>query len=150
MLEKNNMKLNDSQLKMLLLGSNLLSYDKLNIAEEEAKKKGTSLLDILPIMGFVSSEQLGRIVASELKYNYVNLKNEKIDKEVLTLIPELVAYNRGIIAFNRVKEGIKLGMLNPDDIESVNLIEKKPAKTFCPIISRGRIWNRLWQNIMAV
>lgn len=126
------MKLNDSQLKMLLLGSNLLSYDKLNIAEEEAKKKGTSLLDILPIMGFVSSEQLGRIVASELKYNYVNLKNEKIDKEVLTLIPELVAYNRGIIAFNRVKEGIKLGMLNPDDIESVNLIEKKTGENVLP------------------
>lgn len=126
------MKLNDSQLKMLLLGSNLLSYDKLKAAEEEAKKKGTSLLDILPVMGFVSSEQLGRIVASELKYNYVNLKNEKIDREVLTLIPELVAYNRGIIAFNRISEGIKLGMLNPDDIESIHLIEKKTGENVLP------------------
>lgn len=126
------MKLNDSQLKMLLLGSNLLSYDKLKTAEEEAKKKGISLLDILPVMGFVSSEQLGRIVASELKYNYVNLKNEKIDREVLTLIPELVAYNRGIIAFNRISEGIKLGMLNPDDIESIHLIEKKTGENVLP------------------
>lgn len=126
------MKLSDSQLKMLLLGSNLITYDKLRMAEKEAKDKKVTLIDILPIMGFVSSEQLGRIIASELKYNYVNLRKEKIDHSILTRIPEAVAKHRGIIAFASNQEEVKLGMLNPEDLESIHLVERKTGQRVIP------------------
>ncbi|PLX27058.1 hypothetical protein C0583_04920 [Candidatus Parcubacteria bacterium] len=126
------MKLSDSQLKMLLLGSSLITYDKLNIAEHEAKEKNISLLETLPILGFISSDRLGRIVASELKYNYINLSKEEINKEALSLIPEKVAKHKGILAFGYTDRGIKLGMTDPDDIEAIQLVEKKTQKKVIP------------------
>lgn len=138
------MKLSDSQLKMLLLGSNMISYDKLNLAEQEAKSKNKSLLEMLPMLGFVSSDQLGRIVASALKYNYVNLKKEKIDRKVLNLIPEVVAYSRGIIAFGETPDEIKLGMTDPEDIESLHLVEKRSGKRVAPyFITREDLENAI-------
>lgn len=126
------MKLTDSQLKMLLLGSNLIDYEKFTLAEKEAKTKDVKIIDILPKLGLVSSEQLGRIIADALKFNFVNLKKEKIDTNVLKLIPELVARARGVIAFGRSADGIKVGMLDPDDLEIIHLIEKKASEKVIP------------------
>jgi type IV pilus assembly protein PilB len=126
------MKLTDSQLKMLLLGSNLIDYEKFTLAEKEAKTKNVAIIDLLPRLGLVSSEQLGRIIADALKFNFVNLKKEKINTKVLKLIPELVARTRGVIAFDRSTEGIKVGMLDPDDLEMIHLIEKKASEKVIP------------------
>lgn len=126
------MKITDNQVKMLLLGSNLLSYDKISLAEKEAKDKKASLIDILPLMGLVSADQLGRVVADAFKFNFVSLKEEKIDRNIIGLIPELFSRSKGVIAFDRSWEGVKIGMLNPDDIEVIHLIEKKIGEKVIP------------------
>lgn len=137
-------KLTDSQLKMLLLGSNLISYDKLNLAEKESKAKDKPLLDILPELGFVSSEQLGRIVASALKYNYINLSKEKIDKKVLNLIPEVFALARGVVAFDQIKEGIKVGMIYPEDLDTIHFLQKRLGQDIIPFfITKQDLYNAL-------
>lgn len=119
------MKLSNSQLKILLLSSNLISYDKVEQAEKEANKKKINLLDFLCKSGIAPSEQIGRIIADALKFSFVDLKKENIDTEVLNMIPEAVARSRGVVAFARTNEGIRVGMLDPDDLETKHMVEKK-------------------------
>lgn len=126
------MRLTDSQLKLLLLGSNLIPYDKIEAAEKEATKKKEPLLDFLSANELIAPEQLGRLVADALKYNFVDLRKEKINKKVLDLVPEELAKTRGVIAFGKNDYGIKLAMLDPDDIELRHQIEKRAGHKATP------------------
>lgn len=119
------MKLSDNQLKMILLSSNLITYDALETIFKEAQESNVPLLDLLPKSGLVTSEKLGSIVADALKYNFINLKEENIDEKILHEVPEVVARSRGIIAFGQSPNGIKVGMTDPEDFEMIRLLEKK-------------------------
>lgn len=119
------MKLTDHQLKLILLSSNLVSYDVIEAVVKEAEEKNVSLLELLPKKGLVTSEKLGSIVADALKYNFANLKDENIDENILRQIPEPVARSRGVIAFGQSPLGVKVGMTDPEDIEMIHLLEKK-------------------------
>jgi type IV pilus assembly protein PilB len=138
------MKLTDSQLKTLVLGSNLISYDKLAEAEKEAKGRDIPLLEFLPAVGLIASEQLGRLVADAMHYDFADLRKEKIDKEAMDMIPETMARARGAIAFARIDGGIKVGMTDPDDLETRHLIEKKCGGKVVPFyITRQDMENAL-------
>ncbi|OQA38915.1 MAG: Type II secretion system protein E [Parcubacteria group bacterium ADurb.Bin316] len=73
----------------------------------------------------IRDNQLNQLIANEFNVSYVNLQQEKIDEAVLNLVPELVAKRKGVIAFARDKEGIKVGMTNPGDLEMVHLLQKQ-------------------------
>lgn len=122
------MNLTDNQLKILLLGANLVEYSKLETAMKEAEEKNISLLDYLPATELVSSEQLGRVVADALKINFANLKEEKLDESFLNLIPEHVAKSKGVIVFDSREEYAKIGMTDPSNLELRHLIEKRIGK----------------------
>jgi type IV pilus assembly protein PilB len=126
------MKLTNNQLKMLLLGANLITYDRLALAEKEATEEMVPLIDYLPQTDMVSSEQLGRVIADALKYKFVNLKEENIDDNIINFIPELMARSKGVIVFAKTEEGVKVGMTDPDDIETIHLIEKKVGQRVLP------------------
>lgn len=120
--------LNDSQLKLILLSSNLISPDALERQLKEAKRLNVSLLEYLPKSGLVTAEKLGRLVADALRFNFINLKDENIDEKILRQVPVTVAQARGVIAFGQTAEGIKVGMTNPDDEEMKRLLTKRFAQ----------------------
>lgn len=122
------MKLTNAQLKVLLLGTNLITSEQFEAAEKEAQEKNIPLLDYLPDAGFISDDHLGQIIANYFKFDYVNLRNTKIDEAVLRLIPELVARSKGVIAFSRDENAVKVGMINPDDSETRHIIEKRAGQ----------------------
>jgi len=126
------MKLSNNQLKILLLGSNLIPWDKLEVAAREADLKNLSLLEYLPSTNLVTPDQLGKIVAEELKISFANLREEKLDEKLLNLIPERVARARGVIIFEKNDNFAKVGMTDPDDIEIMHLVQKKIGKKIIP------------------
>jgi len=126
------MQLTNNQLKILLLGSNLIPYDKLEGAVKEADEKKLSLLDYLPSTNLVTSEQLGRIVADELKISFVNLREEKLDEKFLNLVPERMARSKGVVVFEIKDHIAKLGMVDPGDLETMHLVQKKINKKIVP------------------
>jgi len=126
------MKLSDQQLKMILVGTNLITYEQLDEIIKDAEDKKTPLIDYLPTTGFVSPEQLGKLIAGSLKYNYVNLRKQKIDEEALNLVPEIMARDKGVVSFAKTKTTVKLGMLDPENWEIIHLIEKRAGKKVLP------------------
>jgi len=127
------------------LAARLVDAKQFDQAEKESKEKDLPLLEYLPEAGLISDEHLGRLVADYFKYEYINLKKEAIDPKALDIIPELVARSRGVISFAETKKGLRVGMLNPDDLEIIHFIEKRAGRKVLPyFITKMSLQNALY------
>lgn len=55
----------------------------------------------------------------------VDLAKETIEEGVFHRIPQIVAEKKGVVAFGRQEEGIKVGMIAPDDLPMRHFLEKR-------------------------
>ncbi|MFH0932681.1 MAG: GspE/PulE family protein, partial [bacterium] len=94
-------------------------------------------------------EHFGKLMAEDSGYGFVNLREEKIDEEVLNLIPEIVARSKGIMAFARDKDSVKLGMVNPDDLEARHTIEKRIGQKVLPYLITKRDFQAVFSRYKA-
>ncbi len=80
----------------------------------------------------ISSSELGSLIADELGYPFINLKSVKLNKEILNIIPEVVAKKQEIIVFDKTKEGLKVAMQQPENLEVREFIERKTGEKVIP------------------
>ena len=116
------------ELKNLLKKEGRLGKLDFAAIQEEAEHKGESIEDLLIEKDLISPKQLGELIAKKFKVPFVDLKTEPISEEVLRIIPEVVARNRQIVAFARDKNGLKVAMARPDDLEMIQWLEKKTGE----------------------
>ncbi|MFH1956194.1 MAG: ATPase, T2SS/T4P/T4SS family [Patescibacteria group bacterium] len=119
------MKIELQQLKLFLLDSGLVSSKDVEEAEKKASKGEKNLGEILVDAGKITQEDLRRLQAYILGIPYVNLKNEKISFDVLSLIPEPIARTHNIIAYKKDNNGLEVAMLDPEDLATIDFIKKK-------------------------
>ncbi|MFA6909330.1 MAG: GspE/PulE family protein [Patescibacteria group bacterium] len=119
------MAVNDKKLLAVLRESELLTPDQLERAEAEAQRAHLTLADILVRNEYVSDEHLGQIIADLFDVPFIRLANTPIDEKTLRLIPEIVARNQSIIAYQWDDEGVRIAMNNPDNVEIVELLKKR-------------------------
>jgi len=122
------MKVSIEKWKKLLIEPGLVEPGDFENAAQEAKEKKEDLTKILVEKGLIKDHQLGQLVSEEIHFPFVNLRNEKIDEQTLKIIPELVAKNQQIIAFDRSEDGIKVAMNNPRDLAMIRLIGKRSGE----------------------
>ena len=123
--------------KDFIIDSGLVSRADFENAEEEIKKKkeGGSEEDVGKLLiskGFITNDDFRRMQAYVLGIPFVNLKNKKIAFEVLSLIPEPIARNNNIIAFNKTKDGLEVAMLDTDDLSAIDFVKKKVGLKILP------------------
>jgi type IV pilus assembly protein PilB len=127
------MLIGSEQLKLLLVGSNLVSLQQFTEAEAEAKRLNVSLDEYLVDSGLVTDMHVGQLIANTQRLNYINLAKQKITDDVLNIVPEVVARSRGVIAFSKTPTVLSVGMIDPGDVEIVHFLEKRTGlevKTF--------------------
>jgi len=88
-------------------------------------KTPTPWEDFLVDQKVVTEKQLLEFKSAELKVPVVDLFNEKIEPEVLSLVPEPIAHRHKIIAFAKTKEQLSLAMVDPTDLQTKEFIQKK-------------------------
>ena len=81
------------QLVAFLTDTKLVSKEDIEKAKSEATEKNKPLAEILVSEGKISEDDFRRVNAYLLGIPFVDLKNEKIDKKILSLIPEPIARN---------------------------------------------------------
>ena len=134
----------DEQLKSLILKNKLVDEKGLTKMLEYAKNSDVSLADALRENNLVSDENLGLLIADFLKLPFIILTKTSIAPEVFRIIPERIARKYKVIAFARVKEGIKVGMSDPRNTELLQLISKKTGeRTFIYYATEKDINNTL-------
>lgn len=140
------MEISTEKLKELLVSPGLVSEPDFNIATAEAEAQKINLSDVLVDKDFIKDKQLGQIIAEGFGFKFVDLSQEKIDENILGLIPELVARSKEIIPFAKTSEGIKVGMTNPDDLETRHLIEKRVGQNIIPFfVTKKALYEALYQ-----
>ena len=126
------MKITEQFLKKILVDTELISLLDFNLAKKEAEEKKESLEKAIIEKGLVSDEELGQLIADEIGFPFVNLKKIKIDKEILNIVPEIVAKKQEIIVFDRTSEGLKVAMADPENLEIREFIERKTGEKVIP------------------
>ncbi len=119
------MKVEPKQLCEFLLDAGLVDAKIVDEAMKESEKTGKELGDLLLEKDAISEEDLRKMYAYILGIPFVDLEKEKISKEVLQLVPEPIARKNNIVAFQKSGRELRVAMLNPDDIQTIDFIKKK-------------------------
>lgn len=120
------------QLINFLVDTKLISPDDIKQAQSLAQEKKLSLGDALVSAGKISEDDFRRVNAYILGIPFVDLKNEKIDKSILSMIPEPIARKHNIVAFNKKADGLEVAMLDPQDLEAIEFIKKSVGLRILP------------------
>lgn len=119
------MRIQDEQLKRFILDAGLITKTDIAAAEKIAKEEERSLGEALIAHGHMTEDDMRRIESYVLGIPFVSLKNQKIDFETLTLIPEPVARTHNIIAFKKNEDSLEVAMLDTADLPAIDFIKKK-------------------------
>jgi type IV pilus assembly protein PilB len=118
----------DDLLQKVVLENKLCEPDKLAEVVSYARDSGTSLSTALAEKDIASDEQLGELVAKELKVPFVSLSKTTLPEDVFQVIPHQLARKQKIIPFARDKEGLKVATSDPENAEVIKMLEKKAGQ----------------------
>ncbi len=131
------MHIEESQLKDFILDSGLVSRADVTNAEKTAKDEKETLGKILVDSGKITEDDLRRMYAYILGIPFVDLKEEKLPFEVLSLVPEPIARNHNIVAFKKTDSTLEVAMLNTEDLTAIDFIKKKVGLKILPRLTDG-------------
>lgn len=83
-----------------------------------------SFEEIVVDKGFMTDSQLGKFIATENGWQFVDLRNEGIEEHVLRMIPEEVARKQMVMAFAKVDGKVKVAMNDPANTTVLHLLKK--------------------------
>ncbi len=123
----------NKQLKEFLVDSGLVTAEDVESAEKK-KKKG-SLGEVLVSEGKISEDDLRKTQAYILGIPFVDLKGQKLDHNVLSMIPEPIARKHNIVAFKKTPTALEVAMLDTEDLEAIEFVKKKVGLQILPRLS---------------
>jgi len=126
------MHVNIGQLKKFILDTNLVSPKDIEAAEKKTKGTDATFDEMLVRDGKLTVDDLRQMKGYIMGVPFINLKTEKIDPAVLSLIPEPIARNHNIVAFKRDPKSLEVAMLDTDDLEAINFVKKKVGLKILP------------------
>jgi type IV pilus assembly protein PilB len=115
----------NQDIKKILLDSEAVDEVKIEEAAKYAEQEKTSLAEVVVSQGLISNEELAKLIADALNIPFISLSRALPARDILSLIPEIVARKKRIILFKKNEEGLHLAMADPTDIETINFIERK-------------------------
>src|SRR3989344_4104373 len=98
---------------------------QLDEAFKKAQLQQLSLGDVLLDENLISDEDLGKMTAETLNVPFIHLANIEIPKEILTIVPEVIAKEQKVIAFKKDNRGLHVGMVDPTNAAIVDFLQKK-------------------------
>lgn len=122
----------EKQLREFIADSGLISKPEFDSFAVEADKNGTSISSFLLNANKISEDDLRKVQAYILGVPFVDLKDQKVSFEVLSIVPEPIARNHNIIAYRKTNDNLEVAMLNTDDLAAIDFIQKKTGLRILP------------------
>lgn len=126
------MYIQEKQLRDFIKDSGLVSRGDFELAVKTAEENKQSIGGILVQKGKVSEDDLRKMQAYLLGIPFVDLKQQRIEFETLSLIPEPIARNHNIVSFKKNADlpggetgSLEVAMLDTDDLTAIDFIKKK-------------------------
>ncbi len=116
-------KLISKQLGDLLIERGVLKKEELENAVKIQKEKGGLLGTILVGLGYATEEEIAQAVTVQYGFPYLPLASYEIDQSAISIIPENVARQYGLIAIDKIGDTLTIAMSNPLNKQAVEDIE---------------------------
>ena len=126
------MRVEPQQLKAFLLDTGSITEDQFEKAHTKSVKTQKKLEDVLVAEGLIAQPDLIKLEAYILGIPFINLEKEVIAPEILKIIPEPIARKNNIIAFKKKGTDLEVAMLDPDDLRTIEFIQKKAGLRILP------------------
>lgn len=119
------MRISNEQLRNFIKDAAMIDDGALELSFKESQEQASELGSILLAKKLIDKTQLRKLSAYILGVPYVDLQKETIAPDILQLVPEPIAKKYKIVAFEKNGAELKVAMLNPEDIQTVDFIRKK-------------------------
>jgi type IV pilus assembly protein PilB len=121
----------------LLNSSGLVTKTDISVAQKKAKETNQPLGSVLVSNGKLTEKDWNKIQAAALGIPFVSLEEEKIEPDVLTLIPEPIARSNNIIAYKKTSLGLEVAMLDVENLPVIDFIKKKVGIRILPRLTNS-------------
>lgn len=108
----------------LLKTRGLINEKQLHIALIQQRITGDLLGSILVKLGFVSSKELGQILAEQSGLEFVDLNEYIISEDALKRVPKDVAEKTGFVPLELESGRMSIGVMNPSNILAIDKVAK--------------------------
>jgi len=102
-----------------------LTPSDLKATQTKATKLKKELEEVLVADNLVDETELYEKAGDLLGFPFVGLKGKEINKDVLELVPAPLAGAHQVVAFEKDKDGLKLAMTDPTDIQTIEFLRRK-------------------------
>ncbi len=109
----------------LLVQQRVISEQQLASALLEQKRSGRKLGRVLADLGFLSEASLYDFLAKHLQVPFVDLKQVRLDRESVKLLPEALARRYRALVLQQDAKGLLVGMADPSDLHAYDELQAK-------------------------
>ncbi len=104
------------QIGQVLVDSGLITSEQLGTALKAQATEGGKLGEILVHLGYITDAKFFGVLSQQLEIPFVDLKNIKLDPELVKKIPERIARRYKVIMLEYGSNGCLVGMSDPTDV----------------------------------
>lgn len=119
------MHIENTQLRDFIKDSGIVKEEELKASFAQAEKEEKKLGEVLLSKKLIDETKLRKLYAYILGVPFVDIAKEIIPSEVLQIVPEPIAKKYKIVAFKKNGQELKVAMINPEDIQTIDFIRKK-------------------------
>jgi MSHA biogenesis protein MshE len=109
----------------VLVQHKAITEEQLGAALAEQRRSGRKLGRVLADLGLMSESSLHDFLSKHLQVPFVDLKQARIDREVVKLLPEPLARRYRAIVLLQDARGLLIGMADPSDIHAYDELQSK-------------------------
>ncbi|MDO9231331.1 MAG: ATPase, T2SS/T4P/T4SS family [bacterium] len=119
------MRIENEQLKEFIKDAGMIEEGELEASFKEAESTKKKLGEILLAKKLIDELKLRKLYAYILGVPFVDISKEMIPPEILQIVPEPIAKKYKIVAFEKNGQELKVAMINPEDMQTIDFIRKK-------------------------
>jgi type IV pilus assembly protein PilB len=118
----------EEKIKEILINKGVIDEDLYERSKEDSKRLGIPFYEILIQRRLLDLNYFYDLIAEEIKVPRISLKNMPIPTFVLSLVPERLAFEKKLVPFALENDVLKVGMVNPLDLETIKILEEVTHK----------------------
>jgi type II secretory ATPase GspE/PulE/Tfp pilus assembly ATPase PilB-like protein len=114
-----------------LVARGIITTTELRVALEEQKRTGEPIGKVLECLGFVTDEDLVRLVAEDLGVDFVRLADQRIDVGLRRAFDSETLRQGSMLPLHEEKGIVTVATARPSDVASIDLLQrvlKKPLR----------------------
>ncbi len=136
------MLIDKDKVENLILELGLVDQGDFDLAKEEAKEKDIEFNQVLLRKGIINERELRDIQMRAINVPFIDLSEQQIEPDILTIIPEPIVRQYNVIAFARDDKNLKIAILDLNNLEKIDFLRKRIGLRIVPYLTDRVSLNR--------